>query len=557
MHVCKTGHYDTGIQNRKLRSGLVKQPLNRSAHPHPHPQQHHHHQAAAEETAAAAAAAANLQYRLYLQQHAWMGGVEGAEEGAEAEAVAAVAVAAAGGLQGAGGRPHTAPSVPRLQLGALHQPAGLEGSVGAGSLTTGWESAAAAALADGSVASSQAQMGNGLVGPSAAAWAAAEQSAARAAAAAGTRSAAKAPQDEDSEAADSGVADGVIRGLSLVPQPAVSPRKDPHEAQQVAGGRPGEAAGGGSTAQVAYPLSARGPGARQVGSGTSRASAPSVSANTNVNAAAAGGALSLRLSSARPTAPGRGGSALQAQPSSGAALSTAFSVAAPGFAAGAIMTPTAVAAAAVPLPAMPSVYMPSPSAIPPRERYRGILERVGRMAEHSRQERRRRRTGARAAAAGSGGIRRRPNTATASSAAGGTGDADGAEDSSPDSSPRGLGGWAGRWKAPLAQYTDSAVVQAGGLAAAAVSAPGSASARRRAADEEAAAEAARALGPEEHAVWQLTRALDELGRFSCLDAVAGHTSGMTDGSVLAEVGQEQLAGADVRGAGAVQDALIC
>ncbi|KAG2429806.1 hypothetical protein HXX76_010590 [Chlamydomonas incerta] len=524
-----------GVQSRKLRSGLVRQPLNRSAPPRPQQQQ------SAAEAAAAAAAAANLQYQLYLQQHAWMGGVEDAAE-MEADAPAASA-AAASGLASMGSRPHTAPSVPRLQLGVLHQPAVMGGPVEVGSAASGWESAAAAALADGSVASSQAHMA-GLVGPSAAAWAAAEQSAAKSAApAVAGNSAAAAEEELESEMLDSGSGAGVIRGLSFVPQRAVSFRKPPPD-QQALGGGPGETTGGGSSAaQAVFPMSARAPGARLAGNSgpgpaTGRlASAPSVGANAGAagTGSTVGGALSLRLPSSRPPASGRGapGCALQAQPSSGAALSAVFSVAAPPGFGGGMLTP-----AAVPLPAMPSVYVPPPNAIPPRERYRGILERVGRMAEHSRQERRRRRTGARAASAGAGAFRRRlPNASTSASAAamGGEGDAEEGEESSPDGSPRGLGGWAGRWKAPLAQYTDSAVVQAGGAAAAAVPSPGSASARRRAADEEEAAEAARALGPEEHAVWQLARALDELGRFSCLDAVAGHTGGMTDGSVLAEV----------------------
>ncbi|KXZ53721.1 hypothetical protein GPECTOR_6g638 [Gonium pectorale] len=211
--------------------------------------------------------------------------------------------------------------------------------------------------------------------------------------------------------------------------------------------------------------------------------------------------------------------------------------------------------------------------VAPRERYRGILERLGRVAAE-RQKERRRRKGATAAAARPGNARRQQSTAWAATAMGpsssDTDDTEGEDDEEGNGqggtavdallrSASGLAGWARRWRKPLAAYAATTEGVAAGAGAGGGGGGGSrvwrrgvgggpgggpgggalANAQARERDllhakrlrqEEAAAAA---LGPAEHAVWQLSSALSELTRFSCLQAVCGPRP--VDSSVLAQV----------------------
>ncbi|PNH04311.1 hypothetical protein TSOC_009542, partial [Tetrabaena socialis] len=173
------------------------------------------------------------------------------------------------------------------------------------------------------------------------------------------------------------------------------------------------------------------------------------------------------------------------------------------------------------------------SGMAPRERYRAILARVGRVALHGHKERRRR-LGADAAAA-AGGLRSRGTAVGGDVVAGAEEGAEGGGRDSPEHlAQHGLAAWGSRWNRPLATHAAAA---GGGDADAGAQLPGRlGTAGPRAESPVGGADADEAAaweqGPEELAVLQLSRALNELGRFSCLDAVSG--VGLTDGSVLAD-----------------------
>jgi hypothetical protein len=100
--------------------------------------------------------------------------------------------------------------------------------------------------------------------------------------------------------------------------------------------------------------------------------------------------------------------------------------------------------------------------------------------------------------------------------------------------PRGLAAWAERWADWLATEADEAAAAAeeDGIP---VTGLGSRTGEQAAAvaAEGAAAALAAGAGREAAAVWQLARALGELGRFGVVVAARGER--LRDGSVLAEV----------------------
>ncbi len=186
------------------------------------------------------------------------------------------------------------------------------------------------------------------------------------------------------------------------------------------------------------------------------------------------------------------------------------------------------------------VYVP---AVPPKHRYRGILERLGRLAAHRGAKGRRRARRWSAAAGGARGL--------GSQTGGDSPDSD-SDDASPEATPRTtLGGWGSQWRGNIAKHASTAAAAAAanmGLQSRAASrrygagqqqgqqqqqqvavAPAGLSAEEEAAEEAAA----RGLGREEQAVWALARALEELTRFSRQAAVRGPAVG--EGSVLDQV----------------------
>ncbi|GLC60370.1 hypothetical protein PLESTB_001604900 [Pleodorina starrii] len=99
------------------------------------------------------------------------------------------------------------------------------------------------------------------------------------------------------------------------------------------------------------------------------------------------------------------------------------------------------------------------AGLTPRQRYKGILERLGRVAAHKQQERRRQ--GAMAAAAGSPHLRwREPPASESDAEADSDGGGSGGDGSGP-ASPQGYGGgglarWGSRWHRPLAALNGEA-----------------------------------------------------------------------------------------------------
>ncbi|KAG2495034.1 hypothetical protein HYH03_006966 [Edaphochlamys debaryana] len=326
-------------------------------------------------------------------------------------------------------------------------------------------------------------------------------------------------EDDEEESKDEPpAADGVIRGLSVLPVRSVSfhvPRRA-HSPSDMGDGPSASSLGdpapaGGSTsrgpspslwgssagdADVAMPLRSS---FRGITSSMSRMSrGPSLS----------GVPGTLIIPSENSTRGSSGHGMLTADPSGPARGPSMYGMSALPT------TPYTPAAAAPPVWAA--------SAVPPRERYRGILERVGRVAEHRSKERRR--LGAAAASVGPANARwNTPPGATAgrNSPGGGddsSGDSDDEEQRGGGKTPRGLSSWGGRWWEQLRAITTGQGLRP--------------PRQKQEADAQAEGEAEEA-GPEEHAAWQLARSLDELTRFSCLAAVMG--AGLTDGSVLAEV----------------------